>query len=1042
MNVLHLIVLLTIALFLWIYIKVICPAHHNGSHVMTGNKSAFPMIWLILAGALLLRVVLALLFRGHDTDMNCFIGWSDMVFKDGFSNFYNSEAFTDYPPGYMYILYVVGAVRNLFHLGSASPLAILVTKLPAIICDLAAGWLIYKTAGRRFNKMGAAALCGLYLINPVIIFNSSIWGQVDAVFTLCVALMCYFVSEKKLKYAYFIFAVGILIKPQTLIFTPVLIYGIVNQVFLDRFTWKKFWNELLTGLLAIALMFLLALPFGLSNVISQYFNTLGSYPYATINGYNFWAMAGLNWAPQDGKFLFLEYSQWGSLFLVLIVLFASIYCFRRKKDASRYFLTGAFIVAAMFMLSVRMHERYMFPALLLLLLAFIYRPRKEIFALYGLLSIVNFYNTAHVYLFYDYQNFNAKAVTPIVISGISVLVFILFAVLAAKDVFSGQSADQEKPLLPEGFTEENNPPRTGFRLSEKAVRLSRYDILAIVLITAAYSAFALYDLGDTRAPSDSYEAVKSGETILLDMGSDVNVAEISWFLGSYENRSFTVSVEQDGGQDYENEKEFKMDSVFAWGTEPVALYGRYVRLVSNSEKASIKELVLTDGSGSRLEPINASMYPGLFDEQDLYPGRSTFRDGTYFDEIYHARTAYEYIHGLYSYENTHPPLGKVFISLGIRMFGMNPFGWRIMGTLFGIAMLPILYLFGKRLFRQTWLAVLVTTLFAFDFMHFTQTRIATIDVFVTFFIIAMYYFMYRYTRLSFYDTSLKKTWIPLGLSGICMGLGMASKWTGIYAGVGLAILFFASLFGRFREYRYAGTQPEGETDGIRHEYVLSHFKKNTIRTLGFCVIFFVLIPAAIYMLSYIPFVDGRGQGLVPTMLRNQQSMFSYHSAVNASHPYSSWWYQWPIMFRPIWYYSGHISDAISEGISAFGNPLVWWAGIPAFFHMIYLALRKKDGKAGFLCIAYLSQYVPWFAVTRITFIYHYFPSVPFVTLMLGYSAFQIVNRRPAMKKWVFVYMAVAVGLFLLFYPVLSGQPIDKNFVAHALRWFDSWVLVS
>ena len=48
------------------------------------------------------------------------------------------------------------------------------------------------------------------------------------------------------------------------------------------------------------------------------------------------------------------------------------------------------------------------------------------------------------------------------------------------------------------------------------------------------------------------------------------------------------------------------------------------------------------------------------------------------------------------------------------------------------------------------------------------------------------------------------------------------------------------------------------------------------------------------------------------------------------------------MYRPIWYYSGIVTDTVHEGISAFGNPLVWWAGIPAFLFMLYLGIKKKD----------------------------------------------------------------------------------------------------
>ncbi len=416
----------------------------------------------------------------------------------------------------------------------------------------------------------------------------------------------------------------------------------------------------------------------------------------------------------------------------------------------------------------------------------------------------------------------------------------------------------------------------------------------------------------------------------------------------------------------------------------------------------------------------------------------------YFDEIYHARTAYEYLHGLYSYENTHPPLGKILISVGIRLFGMTPFGWRIIGTLFGIAMVPIVYLFGKRFTKSTPAAALVCTLFAFDFMHFTQTRIATIDVYVTFFVILMYVFMYKYVCLSFYDTPLRKTLVPLGASGVCMGLGIACKWTGIYAGAGLAVIFFATLYRRTREYRYAQSDPDGSTLGISHARILKTFIPNVKKTVLFCVVFFGCIPALIYLLSYLPFKDGTNNGLLARAVENQKLMFGYHSSLDATHAYSSAFYEWPVMVRPIWYFSGIVSDTVREGISAFGNPLVWWSGIPAFLYILYLTTIKKDRYAAFLTVGYLAQYLPWFFVTRITFIYHYFPSVFFVVMMIVYSLMQYGKRLSPRRLVILMslYGLAVLALFILFYPVLSGQPVEAAFVDKWLRWFNGWVLTA
>ena len=206
------------------------------------------------------------------------------------------------------------------------------------------------------------------------------------------------------------------------------------------------------------------------------------------------------------------------------------------------------------------------------------------------------------------------------------------------------------------------------------------------------------------------------------------------------------------------------------------------------------------------------------------------------------------------------------------------------------------------------------------------------------------------------------------------------------------------------------------------------------------------------------------------MLTNQTSMFNYHSGLEATHPYSSSWYQWPTMVRPIWYYSGYVTDAVKEGISAFGNPVVWWIGILAFIYILYLLIRnnaflcsltghtqtecstdtattlshREYAAAAFLAVGYLAQYLPWFFVTRITFIYHYFPSTPFVVLMIVYSLMQL-KKRVSNRTFAVIccaYAVLAFGLFLLFYPVLSGQPVDVDFVVKYLRWRDTWVLIS
>ena len=195
----------------------------------------------------------------------------------------------------------------------------------------------------------------------------------------------------------------------------------------------------------------------------------------------------------------------------------------------------------------------------------------------------------------------------------------------------------------------------------------------------------------------------------------------------------------------------------------------------------------------------------------------------------------------------------------------------------------------------------------------------------------------------------------------------------------------------------------------------------------------------IYILSYIPFVRAAGGDFLPTVIASQQHMFSYHAELEATHPFSSDWWEWPLIIRPIFYYVSTVEPGIRRGISSFGNPAVWWMGIAATFYAISVVIKErgKNRDVNFLLIAYAAQFVPWIFVSRATFIYHYFPSVPFVVLLIAFFFRNHVRNN----KITLGYGAVVYLLFMLFYPVLSATPVSVEFVERFLRWFPAWVLI-
>lgn len=557
--------------------------------------------------------------------------------------------------------------------------------------------------------------------------------------------------------------------------------------------------------------------------------------------------------------------------------------------------------------------------------------------------------------------------------------------------------------------------------------MNKRDAIWLGILLTVFASLAFFRLGNNFAPQSAYRVTSENRDIVLDFGDYLDIGSISVFLGSLNTRHFSISVFNEVTGRWEViDGEAAAESVFSWNRIDINYNVRYVGLVSTDDEAVFNEFVVQRTDGAVILPVNAQDYPELFDEQEMFPEAKTYMDGTMFDEVYHGRTAFEFIHSLPTYETTHPHLGKILISLGIRLFGMTPFGWRFMSVLFGILILAVMYLFAKKLFGSTFIAAASTSLLAFDCMHYTLSRIATIDIFAAFFILLMYYFLYEYFCR---DSALKHSakceppsqlsvdvLAPLGLCGLSMAFGIATKWTGVYAGAGLGILFFW--------------------------YTLTHFsKKQTARLFGFCCVFFIAVPLVVYTLSFLPVVGHTPyKGLIDKAVRGSISMFEYHSKLVAEHYYSSPFYEWPVVWMPLLDANDAVSDTLVSSVSCMGNPAIWWVGIPCSLFVLYRWLGKRDQKAGFLFLSYAAQYVPWMSIGRITFIYHYFPAILFVMLMMGYTMDYAVGRFRYGKKAVILYLITAILVFALFFPVISGLPVSKQWGLH-LRWLKDWILV-
>ncbi|MCH8920786.1 MAG: phospholipid carrier-dependent glycosyltransferase, partial [Chloroflexi bacterium] len=242
----------------------------------------------------------------------------------------------------------------------------------------------------------------------------------------------------------------------------------------------------------------------------------------------------------------------------------------------------------------------------------------------------------------------------------------------------------------------------------------------------------------------------------------------------------------------------------------------------------------------------------------------------YFDEIFFPTTAQEILLGdpdaweFFGHENTHPPLSKLFMAGGMALLGEDsPIGWRFFGALAGVGSVFFIYLLAKRLFRSEIAGLAAGFLMVFEGLFFVQSRIATPDTYLLFFILGAVYFVISKRPL---------------LSGIFLGAALATKW------IALLTLFPIGLF-----LIYSFFQAERSR---RRQFLAE-------ATLA-VPLFFLLVPFSIYLLTYVPMLFS-GHSLGDVWNLNRQA-FEFHSNLEATHPYQSPWNTWPIMMRPIFLY--------------------------------------------------------------------------------------------------------------------------------------------
>lgn len=567
-------------------------------------------------------------------------------------------------------------------------------------------------------------------------------------------------------------------------------------------------------------------------------------------------------------------------------------------------------------------------------------------------------------------------------------------------------------------------------------------LLSLTLLTIIYAVISFWQLGSTTFPTTTWQPAVEKQEIVLNFGKIEKFDAIYTIYGEGDNNSNPQSYQigtQDihlfGSNDLQQWQEItvlKQGNIYTYSIQEGYWEYQYIKLVTTNKNNSLTEIGFRDLAYSNFLPVTIlqdeyknTKYPAkmLIDEQDKLVLSPTYYNQAYFDEIYHVRNAWEIANKQYMYASVHPLLGTNIIALSIHLFGMHPFAWRLPGAIASVLMLPVLYGILKHLLKRDYLSLIGSFLLAADFMHITTARIATLEPFSILFILCSFYWMLKYCRSNFYTLPMWKGILYLFLSGIFMGLSIATKWTGCYAAIGLAIMLFTNWIQRFLEYK---------KDKETHQ----QFFKILLTTMLACILFFIIIPIVIYCISYIPDKIFRNEPwTIANVWKQAQQMYHYHVNLNATHPYQSTWFQWILDLRPMWYYVG-IKGNVFHTISCFSNPLLTWIGLPAILFTTYRTLCKKDIVGWYIVVGYFSGLLPWIIyVQRIVFAYHFYPTSLFTIIAIVYCINLLNNRK--MSIVVPAYLAAYLALFILFLPVITGFGTSQQF-ARFLAWLPGW----
>lgn len=453
----------------------------------------------------------------------------------------------------------------------------------------------------------------------------------------------------------------------------------------------------------------------------------------------------------------------------------------------------------------------------------------------------------------------------------------------------------------------------------------------------------------------------------------------------------------------------------------------------------------------------------VFDEKHYVPQTwQVLRNGGYEDN-----PGYELV--------VHPPLSKQLMAVGQWIFGYDPVGWRVVSALAGTLCVLVIVRIARRLTRSTLLGGLAGVLLIADGVSEVSSRVGMIDIYPALFVLLAFGAILvdrddvRARMATVVDEGRidDTVWGPrLGVrwwrlaAGLCIGLALASKWSGLYY-----IVFFGALV--------LGLDAAARrTAGVRRPFV-----GTALRDLLPAAWAMGIVPLLTYLGAWLPWIASEGGtdrhavgqqvpvdgsfSFLPDWMRDMAyfsgKVLEFHATLDTPrgnpHPWESKPWTWPMGLRPMLYYydSGTPSaggcgttDCV-RAVMLIGTPALWWVAIPVLLWAIWRVLTRADWRYAVVLVGYGAGFLPWFTnIDRQMYFFYMTPVVPFLVLAVVLVLGEIYGRRGAGAERrstgrlvVALYTGLVVANFVWLWPILIGSSVTAD-KWNAELWLPSW----